>query len=254
MNDLFAVEQERFERAKIAVLLKQNSQHGFGTLKEKTVHQIMKLYYAPNEDYHEVPVNGYIADIYTGKEIIEIQNGNFNKMRDKLKAFLPEYDVTIVYPIPHNRWLLWLDEESGEISSKRKSPRIGSGYTAFSELYKIKSFLNDPHLHFRFPLLDMEEYRLLNGWSKDKKRGSSRYDRVPIAFYDEVIIDSVRDYLQFIPYDLNENFTNIEFAKKAHIHKDDSATVLLILYSLGILNRVGKKGNAFIYSIAEEYK
>ena len=101
MKDFYGIDQERFERAKIKVLLKQNGQHGFGTLKEKTIHQIMKLYYAPNEDFHEVPVNGYIADIYDGKEIIEIQNANFNKMREKLTAFLPEYNVTIVYPTTH---------------------------------------------------------------------------------------------------------------------------------------------------------
>ena len=124
------INQETFERAKVKVLLGQNGQHGFGTLKEKTIHQIMKLYYAPDEDMHEVPVNGYIADIFTGTEIIEIQNGNFNKMRDKLSSFLPEYDVTVVYPIPHTKWLLWVDEMSGEVSNKHKVPKIGNGYLA----------------------------------------------------------------------------------------------------------------------------
>ena len=247
------INQETFERAKVKVLLGQNGQHGFGTLKEKTIHQIMKLYYAPNEDMHEVPVNGYIADIFTGREIIEIQNGNFNKMRDKLSSFLPEYDVTVVYPIPHTKWLLWVDEMSGEVSKKHKSPKTGNGYLAFPELYKIKSFLTDPHLHFRFPLLDMEEYRLLNGWSSDKKKGSSRYDRVPVAFHEEIVIDNVRDYLQFVPYDLEDGFSNAEFAKKAKLRKDESTVVLHILFSLGVLERVGKKGNAFLYAVAEEY-
>lgn len=81
--------KEAFEQAKIKVLLKQHDPHGFGTLQEKTVHAVMKLYYEPNEDYHEVPIEGYIADIYTGEQIIEIQNGNFNRLRDKLQVFLP---------------------------------------------------------------------------------------------------------------------------------------------------------------------
>ena len=50
----------------------------------------------------------------------------------------------------------------------------------------------------------MEEYRLLNGWSRDKKRGSSRYDRIPSRLVEEVCIDSVRDYMQFVPYELEE--------------------------------------------------
>lgn len=247
------IDREIFERAKVKVLLGQNGQHGFGTLKEKTIHQIMKLYYAPNEDMHEVPINGYIADVFTGTEIIEIQNGNFNKMREKLASFLPEYDVTVVYPIPHTKWLLWVDEMSGEVSGKHKSPKTGNGYVAFPELYKIKSFLADPHLHFRFPLLDMEEYRLLNGWSKDKKRGSSRYDRVPVSFHEEIVVDSIRDYLQFVPFDLEDGFSNAEFAKRAKLKKEESNVVLNVLFSLGILKRIGKKGNAYLYAVAGEY-
>ena len=48
--------QEAFEQAKIKVLLKQHDPHGFGTLQEKTVHAVMKLYYEPDIDYHEVPI------------------------------------------------------------------------------------------------------------------------------------------------------------------------------------------------------
>ncbi len=92
--------REAFEQAKLKVLLKQNDPHGFGTLQEKTVHAVMKLYYEPDEDYHEVPIEGYIADIYTGERIIEIQNGNFNRLRPKLAAFLPLYPVTVVYHGP----------------------------------------------------------------------------------------------------------------------------------------------------------
>lgn len=82
---------------------------GIGTLSEKTVHAVMKNYYAPDTDMHEIPIENFVADIYTGQEIIEIQTRAFNKMRRKLDAFLPLYPVTIVYPIPHIKWLSWID-------------------------------------------------------------------------------------------------------------------------------------------------
>lgn len=242
------IDHEAFEKAKIKVMLNQHDPHGFGTLKEKTVHAVMKAYFSPNEDYHEVPIEGYIADIYTGNQIIEIQNGNFNKMRDKLNAFLPEYDVTIVYPIPAIKWLLWVEPETGEVSDKHKSPIKGSGYHAFSELYKIKNYLKDPHLHFVFPLLEIEEYRLLNGRKNNRKKGSERYDRVPVAYVDEVVIEQLEDYMQFVPYEL-QNFTCAEFSKAAHIRKELGSTVLNILFYLGIVDRIGKKGNSYIYSV-----
>lgn len=129
-----------------------------------------------------------MADIYTENGIIEIQTRQFNKMRGKLSAFLPLYPVTIVYPIPREKWLIWIDEETGDLSKKRKSPAKGSAYTAFIELYRIKMFLKDPNLRLKLVLLDMEEYRLLNGWSRDKKKGSTRYDRIPTALVEEIVI------------------------------------------------------------------
>ena len=77
---------------------------------------------------------------------------------------------------------------------------------AFAELYRIKNFLKYENLHFRFPLVDME-YRLLNGWSRIGRK-AHRYDRIPIALFDEVVIERREDYLQFLPIDLPEQFTS----------------------------------------------
>ena len=81
----------------------------------------------------------------------------------------------------------------------RKSPKKGNAYQAFIELYKIRPFLKDPNLRLRLDLIDMEEYRLLNGWSRDKKKGSDRFDRIPLTFVEEVRVDRREDYMQFIP-------------------------------------------------------
>ena len=251
MDDL---NRDAFEQAKLKVLLKQNDPHGFGTLREKTVHAVMKLYYEPDEDYHEVPIEGYIADIYTGRRIIEIQNGNFNKLRPKLEVYLPLYPVTVVLPIPHHKWVIWMDEESGELSKKHKSPVTGSVYHAFPELYKIKQYLGHPNLSFAFPMLDLDEYRLLNGWSRNRKRGSSRYDRMPVALYDEVRIERTEDFMQLVPYELEQAFTIKEFAKAAGIHRDLAATVVPLLTHMQILVRAGKRSREYLYEVTEEYR
>lgn len=240
---------KRFEEVKNHFLTIQRERYGIGTLQEKTVHGILKDYYAPDKDMQEIPINGYVADIYTGEEIIEIQTANFNKMRDKLESFLPEYQVTVVYPIPHIKWLSWIDEETGACSPLRKSPVKGNIYKAFYELYKIKAYLNHPNLRLCFPLLDIEEYRLLNGWSRDKKKGSCRYDRIPIAMADEIKLECVQDYMQLIPYELSEPFTVSEFAKTVKIKKNDAGTVLHILNYLGVIKHCGKRGRAYLYCV-----
>lgn len=251
---LETIDKRRFEEAKIKVITGNHDPHGFGTLREKTVHAVMKQYYLPNEDFHEVPINGYIADIYTGDEIIEIQNGNFGHMRDKLASFLPEYEVYLVYPYPHKKTICWIDPKTGEVVEKRKSPITGSVYHTIPEFFRIKEHLNNPNLHIRIPLIDMEEYRLLDGkrTKKSKKIGSHRYDRVPLDLYDEIILDSPRDYLQLFPIDLPMQFTSKDFAKTAKVRIEYAQETLKLCYDLGIVARIGKKGNSYIYQLYAE--
>lgn len=241
------IDEPEFERAKQKVIGAKRERQGIGTLGEKTVHAVLKHYYAPDERLHEVPVGHFVADICTGGEIIEIQTRSFQNMRKKLEAFLPLGPVTIVYPIPHVKWLSWIDEETGEASPRRRSPKRGNAYQAFAELYKIRPYLPDANLRFRFALIDMHEFRLLNGWSRDKKRGSDRYDRIPERFVEEVCVDGREDYRQFLPDGLPEPFTAKEFAAHAKIPVRLAQTVLLILTDLAVARRVGKQGRSYLY-------
>ena len=133
--------EQNLQNAREKILGIDRQRIGIGTLSEKTLHAILKNTYEPDEDKQEIPIGRFYADIYADGEIIEIQTAQFNRMREKLAAFLPEYPVTIVYPIAKEKWLLWIDEETGEIKEKRKSPKKGNPYIGFPELYKIKMFL-----------------------------------------------------------------------------------------------------------------
>ena len=103
-------------------------------------------------------------------------------------------------------------------------------------------------------LFRSDEYRLLNGWSKNKKRGSSRYDRMPIALYDEILIERKEDFAQFVPYEIEEPFTVKEFAKTAGIHRELASVAVPLLMNMGILTRVGKRGREYIYEVPQEYR
>lgn len=245
------MDKERFLEVKSRVVGSVRERYGIGTLQEKTVHAVLKDYYAPDPDMQEIPVDGYVADIYTGEEIIEIQTAHFDKMRNKLDCFLRNYPVTIVYPVPRIKYLCWIDEETGECSKPRKSNVKGSVYRAFYELYKIKPYLNHPNLHLCFPLLEVEEYRLLNGWSRDKKRGSCQYDRIPIALLDEVRFDRMEDYIQLIPYELEEPFTVREFGKAVKEKNETASRVLHILHYLHVVERCENRGKAYTYRVVE---
>ena len=241
------MDKKRFEEIRDAAVSSGREGRSIGTYKEKTLHAILKEYYAPDKSMQEISVDGYVADIYTGQEIIEIQTANFNKMRAKLNCFLPNYPVTVVYPIARIKYLSWIDEATGECSKPRKSPVKGSVYRAFVELYKIKSILSQENLCLCFPLLEVEEYRLLNGWSQDKKKGSCRYDWIPRALLDEIRLEKPEDYLRLIPENLPEPFTALEFGKAVGEKKQIAGIVLHVLNYLNVLERCENRGRFYTY-------
>ena len=244
----------RFRRAlDLIVRTEERERHGIGMQKEKTLHAVLKAYEDPDEDHHEIPIESFIADIYCEKTgtITEIQTANFGYLREKLDAFLPLYHVTVVYPIPASKWITWIDPETGELEKRSRSPKKGSFYSAFRELYRISSYLDHPNLSIKLILLDMEEYRLRDGWSRDGKRGSHRYDRVPTRIVGETLITEPRDYMQFIPYELEEPFTAKELAESCGQKGKSFSTEALILRKMGVIEQVGKRGRSYLYRVAQ---
>ncbi len=243
------VDKKLFSEACYEMIGKLQGQNGIGTLREKTIHSVLKYYYAPDSSYHEIKIGPYVADICVDGEIFEVQTRNFNTMRNKLQYFLQEHDVTIIYPVAHHKWISWLDMETGELSPKRKSPKTGTQYQIIPELYKIKMFIHNPRLHFIISLIDVEETRYLNGWSYNKKRGSSRMDGIPVDIYDEVRIDSMADYLKFLPDSLPEQFTSKDFGKAAKIPQQRAGTLLNVLLETGVVEKIGKDGRSYLYQV-----
>lgn len=237
-----------FQQACDKVLDNVKEGSGIGTLSEKTTHAILKNYLSPDVSCHEVKVGSFYADIVNENGIMEIQTRNFDKLRRKLEVFLDILPVTIVYPIPSTKWLRWINEESGEISAPRKSPKRGTPYMIAPELYKIKYYLLNPNLKLHIIMLDLEEYRFLNGWSADKKKGSSRCDRIPTQISDEILINNLSDYKKLVPESLPESFTSKDYKTASGLNLNASVTALNILHHVGAVQRVGKKGKSYLYT------
>ncbi len=242
-------DRQRFQEIREKALKTEKVRDGIGTLSEKTTHMILKNYYEPDPSKQEVPIGNYVADIFTGQKIIEIQSAQFDKMRDKLEAFLPEYPVTIIHPIPCKKWMIWIDEETGALSSPRKSPKKGGVYQAFLELYRIRDYLPDPHLTVKLLLLEMEEYKLLNGHGPNKKIHASRYDRIPLEILEEIVIERPEDLMQFIPLELEESFTRKQFSQAAHIDERLASLALKLYQYYGMIEHTGMEGRSYVYEI-----
>lgn len=220
-----------------------------GTLKEKTVHAIVKNYIEPNPSFHEIKTKDFYADIINEKGIIEIQTSNFDKLRKKLNVLLDLQPVTIVYPIAHIKNIYWINEETGEINQPRKSPKKGNPHDIFRELYKIKFYLTHPNLRLHIILMDMDEYRILDGWSKDQKKGATKCDRIPKKLVNEMQINSIEDYKNFMPSGLPNEFTVSDYKRIAKISQRNAGLCLHILNYIGTIKRIGKDGRAYVYTM-----
>ncbi len=244
-----AFDPERFLKVKDEVLSTARVENGIGTLSEKTLHRILKHYFEPLAGLHEQKLGRYVADILNEDGVTEIQTRSLSAMRAKLDAFLSVTTVTLVHPIVHKKWVTWVDPETGECTKKHRSPKTGTVYDAFWELGAIPAYLSHPNLRVCILLLDMEETRLLNGWSKNKKRGSTRADRIPTALVSECRFETKDDYLKILPDTLPPVFTRAELAVHAKQPKERMYSVLRVMMAVGAVKECGMRGREKQYAI-----
>ncbi len=241
------ITQEKFNNALALIKEINATQNSIGLLKEKTLHRTLKYSFEPNDELHEVKVGRYHADILTEDEIIEIQTRSFNALRKKLPHLLEVKTVRLVYPLVNYKYLVWIDNETGELTKRRRSPKVGRPIDCFYELYKIKPLLTDKRLKITIVVLDVLEYRNLDGYSENKKKGSSRNERIPEKFINTIEINHPSQYKQFLPDDLPEQFTSKDLQKKVKGSLRNVRTALNVLNHVGTIERVGKQGNSIIY-------
>ena len=88
-------------------------ENGIGTLGEKKLHAALKRFYAKDSTCLEVPLGRFVADVFDGERVVEVQTRQFARLEKKLRFFLERYPVTVVYPFPRTRHLIWTDPARG---------------------------------------------------------------------------------------------------------------------------------------------
>lgn len=225
-----------------------------GTLNERSLHAFLKEYYEPKASCREVKVGRYVADILNSQGIIEIQTRGFSSLKKKLECFLKDYNVTLVYPVAKIKRLVWVDPKTGETSRPRLSPKTGSPFEIFYELVYIKDLLVSPNLRLKIVLLELDEYRFLDGWSGDRKKGSTRKDRVPAAIVGEVDVENAAQLVTLLPKSLPELFTAADLMKAARASKTLAYRAISVLRDAGAIEKAGKRGRAYLYRRAAQEK
>lgn len=239
----------RFQAARARVLGEEQERQGIGTLGEKTLHRMLKLTVEPNEACHEIKVCGRVADVVLGEDIVEIQTRSLSKLSPKLATFLPERHVTVIYPLPNEKYIRWLDPVTGELGERRKSPKHASVFDSIVELCRLGEHLTHADLTVCLVFLDMEEYRYLNGWSADRKRGSERLERMANRLCDVVCLSTPQDYRRvFLPTALGDAFTVKDYARLTRLKPRWAYAAIRLLERLGIVTHADTRGREHVYA------
>lgn len=237
------------------------SRAGIGTYGEKMLHSSLKLFICDDKSRHEIKIypgtpgesggreSVYIADVLLGCDIYEIQTGGFYPLRQKIQYYLDqtEYNVRVVCPLAARKWVSWIDPATSDISNRRLSPKRQSGRDLLPELFWLIPYLNNRRLSFRVLLLEIDEFRLKNGWGDGGKRGSARYERIPRGIIGIEDFAVPADYIPLMPEDLPERFTAAEFGRASRLRGRNIYSVIKVFCELGLLRPDGARGRAVLY-------
>ncbi len=237
------IDNERFSESVDKAMLRERGK--IGTLNEKTTHNALKCYYC-NEDGHEAKIGGFYADAVGENGVIEIQTASFSKLNKKLSKMLRACHVTVVYPyekVVHN---FSVNEQTGEVISSSK--RSNNSYSKFFlELYRIKAFLTNPNLTICVAQLEINKKTFYKDNRRIRYKGIPK-EKIPVRYIKEIRLDSKADYMQFIPDGLSPIFTKKDLGKLCK--STDPSLMIEILEYVDAVKRVGKSGNAILYSLA----
>ncbi len=117
---------------------------------------------------------------------------------------------------------------------------------------RIIDLLDNPRLHVCVMLLDVTDYKLLDGYGDKKKIRASKFDRIPDEVIEEIYLNCPEDYLALLPseiYDLDEDFTASELAKKCKLKSPHAYSLIHVLEKFDLIEETGRKGRAKSYKL-----
>lgn len=220
-----------------------------GTHNEGSLHAGLKEYYRQPGDICEGCVEGYWIDLIQPERLVEIQTRNFAAIRSKLESLLQGYKLQLVYPIGVERRITKVAPETGEVLSRRKSPKRGDIYDLFAELVSIPHLLLHPNLTIEAALVVEEEIRCDDGQGSWRRRGVSIVNRLLVEVVETRTFHSGGDYLALLPEDLPTQFTNKDLAGSLGIAVPKARMVTYTLKHAGLIREVGKRGAEILHQV-----
>lgn len=217
-------------------------------MTEQTLHEQLKQFYASETGDIESPLGDYKVDVVRGDLLIEIQTRSFSSIRDKLRDLAHENKVRLVHPIAYQKWITRLDRNENQVG-RRKSPRRGRVEDVFYELVYLPKLLMNPNFELEVAMVDLEEYWIDDGKGSWRRRRWSIHDKRMLELRERHLFNSPEDFKALFPESLPSMFTSRMLANETGLNMRLTQKMLYCLTKMNIVERNGKKGRAYLYSI-----
>ena len=218
-------------------------------MNEHSLHSEIKKVYSLPGDLFEVKLDNYIADILRGELVIEVQTKNFSALKEKLQTLVKTHQVRLVYPLPEKKCITHITKEGTKVS-KRQSPKKGKLTDLYRELVRIPDMPGEDNFSLEVLFIDEEEIRCDDGKGSWRRRGVSVKERRLVKVNNRLLFQNKSDYLKILPDNLNEIFTNKEFAKSAKISARTARQITYCLRKSGFIRTTEKKGRELYFQKA----
>ena len=222
----------------------------FTTLREGSLHAALKARYAAAvpDARVEVVVDGFVVDVASRDELIEIQTASFGSAKRKLERLVTSHRVVLVHPIPVERWLVLVDAD-GVVLRRRRSPKRGLALDLFDELVHLPALVADPNFRVELPLTCEEEIRgpIPEGARYRYPRDWWRLDRRLVDVFETRRIDTPADLLGLLPAGLPDRFTTADIVAATGRSKRLAMRAVYCLERSGAVARLPRQGRHVVY-------
>jgi hypothetical protein len=228
---------------------KEKAASRIGTEKESSLHRALKFRYSGERGETETLAEGFVCDARAEDgEFIEVQTGSFGPLREKVKTLSRTAKVRIVHPVAVQKHIELYDTD-GNLVRRRKSPGKKGAWHLFKALLYAPELPLLPNVIIEIVLVDVLEHRIDDGKGSWRRKGVSITDKSLAGWHESIVLSKPKDYCRFVPFTKKESFTVKDLAGKAGINTELARKCLYVLSKMGLVERLGKKGNAFIYKI-----
>ena len=238
------------------------------TLNESSLHKTLKQIYSADEGLKtEVNVGKWICDIVNEKsgQVIEIQNTNVSKLKEKIEGLLSlGKKVKVVHPVIIEKTIETYDG-NGKLLSKRKSPKKESIYSIFRQITALTDILLNKNFTLEIPEISAIELRIITESPVQVKNKARHHlkswlktDKKLSQIYNTWTFTCAKDYLNLLPqYNLKDKELQNDFTvkqtqtllKNLQNLKNETSIMIWVLKKMDIIEETYKEKREIHYKI-----